>query len=81
MEKLRYLQRNPVNRGLCQRPEDWAWSSFRHYATGEIGTVEIESQRTASRREAVTLKPMSQLQGPFDKLRAGYGAPAVVVEK
>jgi REP element-mobilizing transposase RayT len=32
VEKLRYLHRNPVKAGLCERPEDWQWSSFRHYA-------------------------------------------------
>ena len=47
VEKLRYMHRNPVKRGLVVKPEDWAWSSFRHYATGEIGAVEIESQWTA----------------------------------
>jgi putative transposase len=51
VEKLRYIHRNPVKRGLCERPEDWAWSSFRHYATGEVGPVEIESEWTARRRE------------------------------
>ena len=30
VEKLRYIHRNPVERGLCQRREDWPWSSFRH---------------------------------------------------
>lgn len=50
VEKLRYMHRNPVVRGLVEKPEDWAWSSFRHYATGTIGTVEIESQWTAFRR-------------------------------
>ena len=50
IEKLRYLHRNPVVRGLCARPEDWPWSSFRHYATGVVGTVEIESPWAASRR-------------------------------
>jgi putative transposase len=49
-EKLRYIHRNPVKRGLCERPEDWLWSSFRHYALGELGVVEIESERTARRR-------------------------------
>jgi putative transposase len=29
IEKLRYLHRNPVKRGLVRSPEDWAWSSFR----------------------------------------------------
>ena len=50
VEKLRYLHRNPVVRGLCARPEEWAWSSFRHYATGMTGTVEIESHWTAAGR-------------------------------
>jgi putative transposase len=44
VEKLRYIHRNPVNRGLVVRPEDWAWSSFRHYLSGEEGPVEIESR-------------------------------------
>lgn len=51
VEKLRYIHRNPVERGLVERPEDWPWSSFRHYATGETGVVEIESEWTARRRE------------------------------
>jgi putative transposase len=51
VEKLRYIHRNPVKRGLCQSPEDWEWSSFRHYATGCEGRVEIESEWNARRRE------------------------------
>lgn len=51
MEKLRYIHRNPVKRGLERKAEDWRWSSFRHYAEGAAGTVEIESQWTARRRE------------------------------
>jgi len=51
--KLRYVHRNPVHRGLVKRPEDWPWSSFRHYATGEIAPVEIESQWTARHIEQV----------------------------
>ena len=50
VEKLRYLHRNPVSRGLVERPEDWEWSSFRHYLRAEAGPVEIESQWTAERR-------------------------------
>jgi REP-associated tyrosine transposase len=49
-QKLRYMHRNPVARGLVARPEEWPWSSYRHYATGERGTVEIESHWTAARR-------------------------------
>jgi putative transposase len=51
VEKLRYMHRNPVTRGLVEKPELWPWSSFRHYATGHLGVVEIESQWTAFRRE------------------------------
>jgi REP element-mobilizing transposase RayT len=51
VEKLRYIHRNPVKAGLCDRPEDWQWSSFRHYATGADGRVEIESEWTARKRE------------------------------
>lgn len=55
IEKLRYMHRNPVARGLVAKPEDWLWSSFRHYATGIFGPVEIESDWTARRRELTTL--------------------------
>jgi putative transposase len=51
VEKLRYIHRNPVGRGLVALPEDRAWSSFRHYLSGEAGVVEIESQCTARKRE------------------------------
>ena len=51
VEKLRYIHRNPVKAGLCERPEDWPWSSFLHYATGAEGRVEIESEWTARKRE------------------------------
>ena len=51
IEKLRYIHRNPVSRGLAERPEDWKWSSFAHYATGAEGAVEVESQWTARKRE------------------------------
>ena len=56
-DKLRYIHRNPVKRGLVERPEDWAWSSFRHYATGVEGLVEIESEWTWNRRERAGWRP------------------------
>jgi putative transposase len=57
VEKLRYIHRNPVKRGLVERPEDWAWSSFRHYLSGERSVVEIESQWTARKREQAEVFP------------------------
>jgi len=53
---------------LAARREDSPWSSFRHYATGETGLVEIESQWTARKRERagifVTLKVRPAAETP-----------------
>jgi len=46
-EKLRYIHRNPVRRGLVLEPGQWAWSSFRSYADGERGPVLVNEQRPA----------------------------------
>jgi len=66
VKKLRYIHRNPVARGLCERPEDWQCSSFRHYATGREGRVEIESEWTARKRERAEgrLGPAVELPHP-----------------
>jgi putative transposase len=53
VEKLKYIHRNPVHRGLVERPEDWPWSTYRHYALGELGTVQIESPVAAWKRRQV----------------------------
>ncbi|ADV81227.1 REP-associated tyrosine transposase [Terriglobus saanensis] len=42
-EKLRYLHRNPVVRGLVSEPEEWGASSYLHYLNGVRGRVEISS--------------------------------------
>jgi putative transposase len=44
VEKVQYIHRNPVTRGLVSRPEDYPWSSFNHYATGQPQTIQIDSQ-------------------------------------
>jgi len=43
IEKLKYMHRNPVVRGLVTKPEDWPWSSYRHYSTNRRGRIEITS--------------------------------------
>ena len=55
IEKLKYIHRNPVKRGLAASPEDWKWSSYRHYASGEDCGVQIESwrSRTAQLRPGI----------------------------
>jgi putative transposase len=64
IEKLRYMHRNPVKRGLVQQPEDWPWSSFRHYRSGEEGAIEIESMWTARRRERIGDVPRVKVKDP-----------------
>jgi putative transposase len=40
-EKLGYMHRNPVTRGLVEAPEDWKWSSHHYYASGLLRTVQV----------------------------------------
>lgn len=30
-----YIEKNPVRAGLVQKPEDWPWSSYKFYSTGQ----------------------------------------------
>jgi len=77
-EKLRYMHRNPVRRGLVERPEDWPWSSFVHYATGRIGTIEIESEWTARRRAQNRMLVSGPFCNPPFAESAKDGAPELV---
>jgi putative transposase len=47
VEKLRYMHRNPVERGLILEPQQWEWSSYRHYAAGERGIVLVNEEQKA----------------------------------
>ena len=68
-EKLPYIHRNPVKHGLVKRPEDWAWSNFRHYLNGEEGPVEIESQWTARKREQLGIFLTVRVRSPAENPR------------
>jgi REP-associated tyrosine transposase len=37
VEKLKYIHRNPVHRGLVAQPEDWPWSSYRTTPRERLG--------------------------------------------
>jgi putative transposase len=41
VEKLKYIHRNPVKRGLVKSPEQWRWSSYRFYLLQETGPVRV----------------------------------------
>jgi putative transposase len=64
VEKLRYIHRHPVQRGLVGRPQDWPWTSYRHYLSGEAGTVEIDSHLTARKREKLGIFPTVRCAHP-----------------
>jgi putative transposase len=53
VEKLRYMHRNPVKRGLVLELDQWAWSSFRWYAYGESGRVLVNEPRQAELKTRV----------------------------
>ncbi len=46
VEKLHYMHQNPVTRSLVSTPEDWPWSSYRHYHLDEPSVVKITSPWT-----------------------------------
>jgi hypothetical protein len=80
--ELDYIHRNPVKRGLVEQPEDWKWSSYRHYALREVGPVAIESEWTARDREAKLtdrkrkfLPPPSSSPGTVEIRPRGTRAP------
>lgn len=49
-EKLHYIHRNPVELVLVEEPEDWRWSSARHYLLGECGRVLVNERVEAKMR-------------------------------
>jgi putative transposase len=53
VEKLRYMHRNPVARGLVALPENWRWSSFRAYAFAEKGIVVVNAEFPGKRAAKV----------------------------
>jgi hypothetical protein len=86
IEKLRYIHRNPVRRGLVENPEGWEStppraraargggpvpSSYRHYLTGKAGVVEIESHWTARARERLGWRPQVRIKRTTSPRSAG----------
>ena len=56
VEKLNYMHLNPVRRGLVERRELWAWSSYRAYALGESGAVKLNDWPKAERPVSLKVK-------------------------
>lgn len=81
IEKLHYIHSNPVKRGLCATPENWAWSSFLHYATGMEGRVEIESEWTTRKRERAAARPRPLIEQPQSNPTSGLSGPPALVPR
>jgi putative transposase len=64
LKRLHYIHWNPVRAGLCERPEDWPWSSFLPHATGVEERIEIESEWTARKRERAAGKLCAAVELP-----------------
>jgi putative transposase len=56
VEKLKYIHRNPVIRGLVEKPDNWRWSSYRSYAYGEEGLVRTNDWRWWEEKIRVKVK-------------------------
>ena len=76
IEKLCYMHRNPVKRGLVTSPEQWRWSSFRSYMYGEPGLVRINDTDALQMRRG---KPGGLIAFRYPPLAksARSGAPSV----
>ncbi len=37
-----YIHMNPVEAGLCEKPEDWQWSSARYFTRQRTGPIRID---------------------------------------
>ena len=82
VEKLRYMHRNPVKRGLAISPEQWRWSSYRFYFLDEAGRVRVnEGWGKISFASRAVKKPLDAdfLVAHLSQKARKDGAPTVLV--
>jgi putative transposase len=56
-QKLDYMHRNPVQRGLVRHPKYWPWSSWSYYEKGEMGLIRIDSVCSDVEGQSQSQKP------------------------
>ena len=56
-QKLDYMHRNPVQRGLVSHPKYWPWSSWAYYEKGEAGLIRIDSLYGEDQERSQSQKP------------------------
>jgi putative transposase len=42
IEKLDYIHKNPIRRGLVKRADQWSWSSYRYYELGDDSLIAMD---------------------------------------
>ena len=47
-QKMEYIHRNPIEAGLVKNPEDWKWSSYRHYIKKGEGLITLDPAEFSS---------------------------------
>ena len=78
IEKLRYIHRNPVKRGLVESPELWRWSSFRAYVSRESGPVRVNDGSVLSMKVRVPGRenpPAQTVETPTSRTARDVGHP------
>jgi hypothetical protein len=80
VEKLRYMHRNPVKRGLVLEAQQWSWSSFCHHAEGQHGLVLVNEERKAELRVRETPDTISR-NSHLSKSATGGAASFVVRQR
>jgi len=73
LECGRYIERNPLRAGIVQKIEDYPWSSYKHYASGESdGLIDgdpyyLDLGQTSEERQNA-YQEFVKLDGPYDKI-------------
>jgi len=44
LQKIEYIHNNPVRRALCEKPDDWFWSSAADYSGLRTGPLRIDKE-------------------------------------
>jgi putative transposase len=65
---IEYVHANPVRRGLCERPEDWYWSSAADYAGVRTGPLRVD-------RESLPTVVVADLGRRLPRPRRGTAIP------
>jgi putative transposase len=68
IEKVKYMHRNPVKRGLVERPEQWAWSRYRAYLCGETPPVRVKFQEWALEIKPGAVESFGRVESPLIRI-------------